>query len=142
MDALGHSLINLYTEVQQEEYASGKTAALDILLGVNQSTATATEISGLDPQQLLVQLPRDSKHGYVVVMAATIHIPLNRTTDNVFIMQALIANARKAKKKLYCCFVDFKKAFDSVGGPCITWCRGGHPGMHPIMSMNRMRHVC
>ena len=37
-----------------------------------------------------------------------------RTTDNVFIMQALIANARKAKKKLYCCFVDFKKAFDCV----------------------------
>ena len=37
-----------------------------------------------------------------------------RTTDNVFIMQALIANARKAKKKIYCCFVDFKKAFDCV----------------------------
>ena len=37
-----------------------------------------------------------------------------RTTDNVFIMQAVIANAHKAKKKLYCCFVDFKKAFDSV----------------------------
>ena len=29
-------------------------------------------------------------------------------------MQASIADARKAKKKLDCCFVDFKKAFDSV----------------------------
>ena len=29
-------------------------------------------------------------------------------------MSALIANARRSKKKLYCCFVDFKKAFDSV----------------------------
>ena len=37
-----------------------------------------------------------------------------RTSDNIFIMQTLIANARRAKKKLYCCFVDFKKAFDSV----------------------------
>ena len=37
-----------------------------------------------------------------------------RTTDNVFVLQTLIAHARKTKKKLYCCFVDFKKAFDSV----------------------------
>ena len=40
-----------------------------------------------------------------------------RTTDNVFIMQALIANARKVRKAkmiLYGCIVDFKKAFDSV----------------------------
>ncbi len=29
-------------------------------------------------------------------------------------MHALIASARKSKRKLYCCFVDFKKAFDSV----------------------------
>ena len=34
-----------------------------------------------------------------------------RTSDNVLIMQTLIARARKAKKKLYCCCVDFKKAF-------------------------------
>lgn len=38
----------------------------------------------------------------------------HRTTDNIFILQSLISNARKGKKKLYCCFVDFKKAFDSV----------------------------
>jgi hypothetical protein len=38
----------------------------------------------------------------------------HRTVDNVFIMQALIKDAHKSKKKLYCCFVDFKKAFDSV----------------------------
>ena len=37
-----------------------------------------------------------------------------RTSDNVFIMQTVISSAHKAKKKLYCCFVDFKKAFDSV----------------------------
>ena len=38
----------------------------------------------------------------------------HRTTDNVFIISTLISNARKSKRKLYCCFVDFKKAFDSV----------------------------
>ena len=38
----------------------------------------------------------------------------HRTVDNVFIMRTLIANARRSRKKLYCCFVDFKKAFDSV----------------------------
>ena len=37
-----------------------------------------------------------------------------RTTDNVFIMQTVIANAHKVKNKLYCYFVDFKKVFDSV----------------------------
>ena len=34
-----------------------------------------------------------------------------RTSDNVLIMQTLITRARKACKKLYCCCVDFKKAF-------------------------------
>ena len=38
----------------------------------------------------------------------------HRTTDHVFIMRTLIQNAKKSRKKLYCCFVDFKKAFDSV----------------------------
>ena len=38
----------------------------------------------------------------------------HRTTDNVFITSTLIAQARRSHKKLYCCFVDFKKAFDSA----------------------------
>ena len=37
-----------------------------------------------------------------------------RTTDQVFIIQTLIQQARHEKRKLYCCFVDFKKAFDLV----------------------------
>ena len=37
-----------------------------------------------------------------------------RTTDQVFIIQTLIQQARQEKRKLYCCFVDFKKAFDLV----------------------------
>ena len=35
-----------------------------------------------------------------------------RTTDQVFIIQTLIKQAKHAKRKLYCCFLDFKKAFD------------------------------
>ena len=38
----------------------------------------------------------------------------HRTSNNVFIMSTMVADARKQRRKLYCCFVDFKKAFDSV----------------------------
>jgi hypothetical protein len=37
-----------------------------------------------------------------------------RTTDNLFILCTLTEQARFQKKKLYTCFVDFKKAFDIV----------------------------
>ncbi len=37
-----------------------------------------------------------------------------RTTDNLFILRTLIEQAIFQKKKLYTCFVDFKKAFDTV----------------------------
>ena len=37
-----------------------------------------------------------------------------RTTDQLFIIHTLLQQAAHAKRKLYCCFVDFKKAFDLV----------------------------
>ena len=37
-----------------------------------------------------------------------------RTSDHIFIVNALIQKYRKNKEHLYMCFVDFKKAFDSV----------------------------
>ncbi len=42
-----------------------------------------------------------------------------RTTDNIFVLKSLIdkqtqTRRGKASGKLYCCFVDFKKAFDTV----------------------------
>ena len=37
-----------------------------------------------------------------------------RSTDQVVIDQTLVQQARQAKRKLYCCFVGFKKAFDLV----------------------------
>ena len=36
------------------------------------------------------------------------------TVDNIFILKCLIDLVQSSKKKLYCCFVDFKQAFDSV----------------------------
>ena len=39
-----------------------------------------------------------------------------RTTDRVFIFQAFIQQAKQAKHKLYCRFVDFRKAFDLAPG--------------------------
>jgi hypothetical protein len=42
------------------------------------------------------------------------------TTDQLFILQTLIEQSKAKKKPLYCCFVDFKKAFDIV--PCeVLW---------------------
>ena len=40
--------------------------------------------------------------------------PDHRTTDHIFTLQTLISQARAHHRPLYCCFVDFKKAFDSV----------------------------
>ena len=37
-----------------------------------------------------------------------------RTSDQVLIIQTLVRQAKQTKRKLYCCFVDFKKAFDLV----------------------------
>ena len=41
------------------------------------------------------------------------------TTDNIFILRSLIDNKKQSRQKgkagkLYCCFVDFRKAFDTV----------------------------
>ena len=36
------------------------------------------------------------------------------TTDNLFILKSLIDLVQDQKKKLYCCFVDFQQAFDTV----------------------------
>ncbi|MES9884249.1 MAG: reverse transcriptase family protein [Sedimenticola sp.] len=36
------------------------------------------------------------------------------TTDHVFVLHSLIEMLKQHKKKLFCCFVDFSKAFDSV----------------------------
>ena len=40
--------------------------------------------------------------------------PAHRTTDHIFTLHTLISQARAHRRPLYCCFVDFKKAFDSV----------------------------
>ena len=34
--------------------------------------------------------------------------------DHVYTLRALITQAKRSKSKLFCCFVDFKKAFDSI----------------------------
>ena len=36
------------------------------------------------------------------------------TADNIFILKSLIDIVQSQKKKIYCCFIDFKQAFDTV----------------------------
>jgi hypothetical protein len=38
----------------------------------------------------------------------------HRTTDQLFILRTVVEQSKAKKKPLYCCFVDFKKAFDTV----------------------------
>ena len=40
--------------------------------------------------------------------------PRYSTFDAIFVQQSLILEFLSKKKKLYCCFVDYQKAFDSV----------------------------
>jgi hypothetical protein len=37
-----------------------------------------------------------------------------RTTDNLYILRMLIEQSTHKRKKVYCCFMDFCKAFDIV----------------------------
>ena len=41
----------------------------------------------------------------------------HRTADNLYILQQLIQHYKQKRQKLYTCFVDFKKAFDTVSRP-------------------------
>ena len=38
----------------------------------------------------------------------------HRTTDQTFVVRSLIGKAKADKQPLYSCFVDFKKAYDTV----------------------------
>jgi hypothetical protein len=40
--------------------------------------------------------------------------PDYKTIDHIFILQAIVEEARHHSLKVYCCFVDFQKAFDTV----------------------------
>lgn len=48
--------------------------------------------------------------------------PGYRTTDHIYTLHTLIHQARARRRPLYSCFVDFKKAFDSVPRP-LLWLR-------------------
>ena len=37
-----------------------------------------------------------------------------RTTDNIFVLKSLIDKQKQMHGNLYCCFVDCKKAFDTI----------------------------
>lgn len=39
------------------------------------------------------------------------------TIDNLFILQSLTDILRHNKKKMYCAFIDFKQAFDTIWRP-------------------------
>jgi hypothetical protein len=53
------------------------------------------------------------QHGLCVKGQAGFHKNY-RITNQLFILRTLIQHSKAKNKPLYCCFVDFKKAFDTV----------------------------
>ena len=37
-----------------------------------------------------------------------------RTSDHIFVLKCIIEQAKRSKQPIYGCFIDFKKAFDTV----------------------------
>ena len=50
------------------------------------------------------------------------------TSDNLFILKSLIDISQSSKKKLFCCFIDFNQAFDTVWTAGL-WHRLTHHGI-------------
>jgi len=40
--------------------------------------------------------------------------PQSRTSDHVFVLKSIIDHMKKHRKKVFACFIDFRKAFDSI----------------------------
>ena len=51
---------------------------------------------------------------YILIEAQAGFRPGMSTVDNIFVLHGLITNFINRGKKLYCCFIDFTKAFDYV----------------------------
>jgi hypothetical protein len=68
--------------------------------------------------------------------------PEHRTTDHIFTLHTLISQARARRRPLYCCFVDFKKAFDSVPRE-LLWQRLREAGIDgPFLSALQSLYAC
>ena len=66
----------------------------------------------------------------------------HRTTDHIFTLHTLISQARARRRPLYCCFVDFKKAFDSVPRE-LLWQRLREAGIDgPFLSALQSLYAC
>jgi hypothetical protein len=48
--------------------------------------------------------------------------PGHSTVDAIFVLQSLINRTLKKRKRLYCCFIDYRKAFDLIDRSSL-WCK-------------------
>ena len=55
-----------------------------------------------------------SDETYLVTKSQAVFLAGYSTQDNIFILYILITLYLSKKKKLFCCFIDFKKAFDTI----------------------------
>ena len=55
-----------------------------------------------------------SDETYLVTKSQAVFLAGYSTQDNIFILYSLISLYLSKKRKLFCCFIDFKKAFDTI----------------------------
>ena len=55
-----------------------------------------------------------SDETYLVTKSQAVFLAGYSTQDNIFILYSLITLYLSKKKKLFCYFIDFKKAFDTI----------------------------
>ena len=63
---------------------------------------------------LHMKLSRDFEQKNIRAQGQAGFRPAHQTIDHIFTLRVVIEEARHHCSKVYCCFVDFRKAFDSV----------------------------
>ena len=91
-------------------YKSGDSSDCNNYRGITISSCLGKVFSFILNQRLL---NFTSKHK-VIPENQIGFMPNSRTSDHVFVLKCAIDKYLRKKKKLYVCFIDFKKAFDSI----------------------------
>ena len=78
------------------------------------ATTLVSSLGKLFTSILNSRLNNFSDETYLVTKSQAVFLAGYSTQDNIFILYILITLYLSKKKKLFCCFIDFKKAFDTI----------------------------
>ena len=78
------------------------------------ATTLVSSLGKLFTSILNSRLNNFSDETYLVTKSQAVFLAGYSTQDNIFILYILITLYLSKNKKLFCCFIDFKKAFDTI----------------------------